>query len=372
MKYPFSLSPVTATLHGSARRVSEDRVETAPECWAYAVTFPIPPKQARRNLCVTARIEVSSGRIGVGLLNAAEDAFIVERFADASSVIEAVTLRAGGDGPPSRIVFRNASSDGASRFRIVDVSLWRERGAYPVSLAPRIPAAEPIPTGGGVIVFNDEAAAAINRARIDFIRSLGVSFAGLRVLDLGCGVGHFAQMYSSLGASVVAVDGREDNVREMARLYPAIEGRVGDVQTMDLGVLGSFDVVHAFGLLYHLDSPVAALRRMERVCRRLLLVETIVCDSAQPLMILADETMSVNQALAGIGCRPSPSFVAMAMNRIGFPYVYGAAKPLDHPDFQFAWRNSLETARDGHNLRAVFVASREPVRSDALVMLVEP
>ena len=123
------------------------------------------------------------------------------------------------------------------------------------------------------------------------------------------------------------------------------------------------------GLLDQLDSPVEALRRLARVCCGQLLLETIVCDADRAVMLLADEVGSANQALAGLGCRPSPSFVAMALDRLGFPYVYGTTMPPQHPDFQFEWRNNFEARRDGANLRCIFVASRTPLACDHLTLL---
>lgn len=356
-------------LHGSARRNGEE-VETASARWSYALLSPLPGGTPdARALVVTLELEVLSGEIGVGVLNTAGDAFLCERTAGPGS--RRVTLTAAPADAGS-LVCRNVSADGPSRFVVRQVTLRHEtRSTYPVFVTPRQVAAEAVPEGGGTIVFDDDAASAINVARMDFIRTSGLSYAGRRVLDVGAGVGHFARLYSSLGASVVAVEGRADNVTVLRSRYPEVTAHVGDVQSMDLAALGTFDVVHCFGLLYHLDSPVAALRRMEAACGDVLLLETMVCDATAPVMVLADETMAVNQALAGLGCRPSPSFIALALNRVGFPYVYGAAKPPDYPDFAFEWRNSLDTSRDGHPLRAVFVGSRRPLDLPTLLPLVE-
>jgi hypothetical protein len=121
---------------------------------------------------------------------------------------------------------------------------------------------------------------------------------------------------------------------------------VADVQADDLASLGRLDIVHCFGLLYHLDSPVIALRRLHDVCGELLLLETMVCDSSAPMSILADEPGAVNQALAGLGCRPSPAFIVTALNRIGFRHIYGATTPPRHPDFSFEWRDNGDVVRD--------------------------
>src|SRR5262249_18500549 len=122
-------------------------------------------------------------------------------------------------------------------------------------------------------------------------------------------------------------------------------------------------------LLYHLDSPVIALRRMHDVCEDVLLLETMICDSSKPLMRLEDETATVNQALAGLGCRPTPTFVVTALNRVGFRFIYGTTRPPVHPDFMFEWRDNGDTHRDGHNLRCVFVASRKAMHATHLIQL---
>lgn len=221
-------------------------------------------------------------------------------------------------------------------------------------------------------VFDDGPATAINTARLDFLDSLDLPVDGKRVLDAGCGVGHHTPFYVSRGCRVVGVDGRAENIAVMRERYPAVEGIVGDVQQMDLEALGPFDIVHCFGLLYHTDSPVAALRALAGVCREYLILETIVCDAGEPLMLLADEQFVANQALDGLACRPSPSFVAMALDRLGFAHVYGTTAPPRHPDFLFEWKGTHESARDGHNLRCMFVASRVPVACAHLVPLVQP
>ncbi len=375
---PIKLALSDGTVHASAHRLASGAIETSTECWAYALAFRLNDRlgSARSaRAVVTAELEVIHGRVGVGCLNLGGDAYLMERFADAAhAVSRRIVLRVPASGI-SDIVFRNASSDGASRFQVVRLAIDLEDivpSPYPVDVLPREVFAEPLPPGGGVIVFNDEPAAALNRARMDFIQSLALPLEGRRVLDVGAGIGHFAEFYRRMGATVVAIEGRPENVDEMRRLYPQVEAHVGDVQRFDLTSLGQFDVVHCFGLLYHVDSPVAVLRQMECVCRDILLLETIVCDSSRTIMVLADETRAVNQALAGIGSRPSPSFLVMALNRLGFPFVYGTTSPPSHPDFRFEWRDTFEFSRDGHNLRCIFVASRHPMIRDSLTALIEP
>lgn len=49
---------------------------------------------------------------------------------------------------------------------------------------------------------------------------------------------------------------------------------VDDFMTMDLAVLGTFDVVLFFGVIYHLEEPLRALRRLRQITRGVAVIET--------------------------------------------------------------------------------------------------
>jgi len=49
---------------------------------------------------------------------------------------------------------------------------------------------------------------------------------------------------------------------------------VADFMTMDLAALGTFDVVLYLGVLYHMQDPLQALRRLARVTREVAVTET--------------------------------------------------------------------------------------------------
>lgn len=227
-------------------------------------------------------------------------------------------------------------------------------------------AAEAVPEGGAIETFDTPEAVAINRARLAHLTSLDLPIWGKRVLDVGCGVGHHASFFVERGCSVVCIDGRAENIASLRQHYPDLQAHVANVETDDLSRFGEFDIVHCYGLLYHLENPIAAMRNIQAVCRQFLLLETIICDHRLPLMRIEDETKSSNQALGGLGCRPSPSFVTLVLNRVGFPFVYGARWPPSHEDFIFKRLGNLDSWRDGHNLRCVFVASKAPLQSNGL------
>jgi len=63
---------------------------------------------------------------------------------------------------------------------------------------------------------------------------------------------------------------------EMAReaLGSRVEPCVADFMTADLEQIGTFDVVLFLGVLYHLENPFAAIRRLASVTRELAILET--------------------------------------------------------------------------------------------------
>jgi SAM-dependent methyltransferase len=240
---------------------------------------------------------------------------------------------------------------------------------YPGRVARRHLNAEGRPSDGGVECFDTPAALAINRGRLDHLAGLGLPLAGKTVLDVGCGVGHLAQFFVKRGCKVTCVDGRAENVASLRQRYPGLDAHVADVQRDPLARLGTFDVVLCYGLLYHLEDPLGGLRNVASAVKEVLLLETVVTDCSQPVLTLVDEPSSFNQTLAAMGCRPSPGYVAMALNRVGFPHVYGAVEPPDHPDFRFAWKDNLDHGRDGNLLRCIFVAARQELNNPRLKSL---
>ena len=229
---------------------------------------------------------------------------------------------------------------------------------------------EPVPEGGDISCFYTPEADDINVARLEHLASLGLPLTGRTVLEVGAGVGRLTGFFTSHACRVLATEARPGNVMVIQQRTPEAAVIRADVEESLKG-LGGFEVVFCYGLLYHLENPLRALRNMAAVCDDLLLLETIVCDARAPVLRLDDETKAVSQALRGVAHRPSPSYLALALNRVGFEYVYGATTPPAHRDYEFGRMDDLSWFRDGRPLRAVFVASRKPIDSPSLTSLLD-
>ena len=221
----------------------------------------------------------------------------------------------------------------------------------------------------GLESFENDDAKVINAARLRHLETMGFPITGKTVLDVGCGVGHLAAFLHDKGGRVVCIDARDQNIQTLRSKYPKLEARPLDVETESLLELGKFQIVFCYGLLYHLENPIVALRHMSEVCEETLLLETIVTDHRQALSRIVEESTSSNEALRGVGNRPTPSYVAFGLRSSGFKYVYTPNTPPDHPDFRFEWKNNLEHRRGGHNLRCIFIASKNELHNPRLTSM---
>ncbi len=238
----------------------------------------------------------------------------------------------------------------------------------PAALLERLRAGRPRATGSApdAPLFDWPFYEAITEARLSHLATLDLPVEGRSVLDVGCGIGRLSEFFTARGCDVLCVDGREQNIEELRRLYPDRRAAVVDVETDGLGEHGSFDVVFCYGLLYHLADPFAFLRRAAAICGELLILETCVCDAEEPIVSLVSDPDDPTMALHALASRPSPAYVAAALRSSGFEHVYTAATRPDHPDFSWRRLNDLSYIRDGRALREVFAAARTPLERDGL------
>lgn len=221
----------------------------------------------------------------------------------------------------------------------------------------------------GVETFDKQEALEINRARLEHLESVDLPVQGKSVLDVGCGVGHLAQFFVEKGCQVFCIDGRDENIASLQARYPGLKSAVVNIEEDKLSSYGLFDIVFCYGLLYHLESPAFALKNIASACKELLLVETCITDHSRPLLQWVEETATCSQSLTGIGSRPTPSYIVIALLNAGFSYVYTPLIVPDYPDFKFSWRDDLSHWRDGHPLRQVFVASKSVLANTNLMLV---
>jgi len=183
---------------------------------------------------------------------------------------------------------------------------------------------------------------------------------GMRVLEVGAGLGRIGEAFHQLGFDITSTDGRSEHVERM-------RSRGRKAQVLDLDNPGSslegFDLVLAFGVLYHLGRPESFIQRCGRSAR-VLVLETVVCDELEPVLRSVSEPSGwsgEDQALHRVGCRPSPAWVEDACRAAGFDLIRDISSPLANwqtGSYDWTPRGSGEWRRNGANLRKMWVCEK--------------
>lgn len=204
-----------------------------------------------------------------------------------------------------------------------------------------------------------------NIARLQHLESLGLDLDRKSVLELGAGVGDHTVFYLHRNCSVLPVDGRPECVR-MLKQRLGVEARVMDLdrEPEQIQKLGRFDIVHCYGLLYHLSSPQQFLLHVSKVGGTLLLETCVSIGEGSQMQGVHEAAGVPSQALHGEGCRPTREWVFETL-KLDYPFVYATKTQPKHREFPLEW-TTLPRSPSGLT-RAVFVASHTPVASAHLL-----
>lgn len=132
-------------------------------------------------------------------------------------------------------------------------------------------------------------------------------FKNKTILELGCFNGYFGESFRLLGANVLSVEGREENVQNIKINYPNLNIVCKDLDTKDWD-FGNYDIIINFGLFYHLEKyhEEHLINCIDH--SKLMLFETAIFDSNEPEIYMNSEA-GIDQSLSNKGGVPSVSYV---------------------------------------------------------------
>ncbi len=93
----------------------------------------------------------------------------------------------------------------------------------------------------------------VDRYKLRAIGRLRQDFSGLRVLDLGCGIGNAARLFK--GSDYTGIDINRSYISIASRSYPDLNFIAGDATRVQWG--GGFDLILINSFLHHLDNGPA-------------------------------------------------------------------------------------------------------------------
>jgi hypothetical protein len=219
-------------------------------------------------------------------------------------------------------------------------------------------------SSGPVQVFHSNEYLRHNARRLEHLASLKIPVAGMSVLEVGAGIGDHSHFYIDRGCSVTITEARAENLRYLRDRYPNCSVQFLDMESPSRIEGSPFDVVHCYGLLYHLSKPKQALAFLSQNTRRILFLETCVSFGDNEATNLTEETQSdPTQAYSGTGCRPTRAWLFRELQSL-FEYVYLPTTQPCHEEFPLDW-TTPEKHKAGLQ-RAIFIASREGLENDTL------
>lgn len=193
-----------------------------------------------------------------------------------------------------------------------------------------------------------------NVARLCHLESLGLDLSNKKVLEFGAGVGDHTIYYLFKNCNVLPTDARLELVEIIKNRY-GIRAEVFDAEK-DLEKLEEFEyfnIIHCYGVLYHLNNPEKFIEAVSSIGETLLL-ETCVSPDHRPVDVycIKENHNDLTQAVSGIGCRPSRKWVENELKKY-FEFVYYPKTQPDHLEFPLDWNSQPQESL----IRAIFIAS---------------
>ena len=215
-----------------------------------------------------------------------------------------------------------------------------------------------LPDGRELVSTHGGRVDAIHRTRASMLDAFladefPVERRGLSAIDIACHQGWFSLQLARAGfGRVEAVDARAEHVEDaalLAGIYAsgAIHARQRDVFALTPETDGVHDLVLMFGLLYHLENPVGALRAARSLARRACVIETQVVphmagmvdwgsyEYVRPLkgcfgiIDEVDETHAPEASVTGVCLAPSTEGLLWLLRAVGFRDARVLPVPLD-------------------------------------------
>ena len=184
--------------------------------------------------------------------------------------------------------------------------------------------------------INDEAISGY-AAKMESLSKLPFDFEGRTILEVGSGPGLLSDFFLRRGSRLTITDGRKELLEIADEMYKE-RSTLESIKQIDLEDLTNvriklkgvkYDIVFAFGILYHLSNPKQVIGELANHCSNMFLMETIV-NSYADVGETVVERSDYNQALK-LGSRLSVMEYVNTL-KLYFEYVYFPIQPV-HPDY---------------------------------------
>jgi len=171
------------------------------------------------------------------------------------------------------------------------------------------------------------------------------SIQGKRVLDIACSSGFWSIQCALMGANVVGFDARAELIAQANFIKEVTGAETAEFRVMDFWEMcpeslgGTFDIVLNLGILYHLPKPLEALELTKKMARDVIVLETLVHSSAQPVVRLQwEDPLDIRLAsVSGVVAYPTRTAMDLMFRHLHFAHwqeipLPGTDMPADYLD----------------------------------------
>ena len=200
-----------------------------------------------------------------------------------------------------------------------------------------------------------------NQRRLEHLSSLNLDIFSKTVIEVGAGIGDHTSFFVDRNCKVTSTDARDELVSIIAKRHPSVNAIVWNAEQKPLSYFSKFDIVYAYGILYHTKNPLNVIKNLSSISKGMLLLETCVSAKKNNSINIVNESNDFTQAFDNKGCRPSRFWIFNTLKKF-FPYVYMTKTQPAHEEFPTDWNDVDQTLLT----RAVFVASMKKISNKAL------
>lgn len=185
------------------------------------------------------------------------------------------------------------------------------------------------------------------RRIMKILTQFGTDWAGRRVVEIGGGQGDIGAFFAQLGAEVLSLEGRPENVcvaNLRHRQFPGFKSVVLDLEKDAVSALGRFDIAINFGFLEVVTDQTTVLAKTAELADDIFL-ETVVADCQESSTVLFDygaltagDEILNDRPLGTMTARiPSPAFVEEFFTGQGYGVTRLFDRDLNTPDHLYDW-----------------------------------
>jgi len=200
-----------------------------------------------------------------------------------------------------------------------------------------------------------------NRIRLEHLESLNLDLENKTVFETGCGgKGDNTNFFLNKNCKVTLNDARKENILYlMKNIDTILPYNTWDLNN-DIPSDTKYDIVFSYGLLYHLEKPLNAIKNFSNICKGMLILSTggLMNGKDEGIVFKYEPKEGKEQSYTGTGCQPGRKTILNVLKK-HFEYVYIPKTQPNHKDYPKKYPTTLPN-------RFIMIGSRKELNNENL------